>query len=109
VNYSRIDDNIVSPATFFRCARSLCSERDWTVGFKENALDAGRNGLFDIIALQALRQYRDRTGIPARLVVVGMVSNRFTIADPKDAGMLDVVGFDTSAPTIISQFAAGDI
>ena len=32
------------------------------------------------------------TGIDARLVVVGMVSNGFAIADPADAGMLDVVG-----------------
>jgi 60 kDa SS-A/Ro ribonucleoprotein len=56
---------------------------------------------------QALRQYRDRTGIDARLTVVGMVSNGFTIADPNDAGMLDVVGFDTAAPQLMSDFAAG--
>lgn len=58
---------------------------------------------------QALQQYRERMGIPARLVVVGMVANKFTIADPNDAGMLDVVGFDTSAPEVISQFAAGKL
>lgn len=50
----------------------------------------------------ALRRYRDALGIPAKLVVVGMVSNGFTIADPDDAGMLDVVGFDTSAPAVIA-------
>lgn len=58
---------------------------------------------------QALRQYRERTGIPARLVVVGMVSNGFTIADPDDAGMLDVVGFDTATPELINSFARGEI
>lgn len=56
---------------------------------------------------QALRRYRERTGIPARLTVVGMVSNGFSIADPNDAGMLDVVGFDTVAPQLIADFAAG--
>ncbi len=56
---------------------------------------------------QALRQYRERTGIPARLIVVGMVSNGFTIADPNDAGMLDVVGFDTAAPQLMADFAGG--
>lgn len=56
---------------------------------------------------QALQQYREKTGIPARLIVVGMVANRFSIADPNDAGMLDVVGFDQSAPEVIRQFAAG--
>ncbi len=55
---------------------------------------------------QALHEYRQQTGIAARLVVVGMVSNGFTIADPNDAGMLDVVGFDSSAPEVMRQFAA---
>ena len=54
---------------------------------------------------QALKQYRDKMGIPAKLVVVGMVANKFTIADPSDSGMLDVVGFDTAAPAVIADFA----
>jgi 60 kDa SS-A/Ro ribonucleoprotein len=54
---------------------------------------------------QALRQYRERMGIPTRLVVCGMLANPFTIADPEDAGMLDVVGFDTATPNLISDFA----
>ncbi len=55
--------------------------------------------------VQALDEYRQRMGIPARLVVVGMVSNGFTIADPNDGGMLDVVGFDTATPQLIADFA----
>ena len=47
---------------------------------------------------------REKTGIPARLVVVGMASNGFTIADPADGGMLDVVGFDTATPRLIAEF-----
>ena len=54
--------------------------------------------------VQALRQYRERTGIAAKLVVVGLVSNGFSIADPNDAGMLDVVGFDAAAPAVIADF-----
>jgi len=34
--------------------------------------------------VQALQTYRERTGIPAKLIVVGMVANQFTIADPND-------------------------
>ena len=56
--------------------------------------------------VQALRDYREKTGIPARLVVVGMTSNGFSIADPNDAGMLDVVGFSTSTPAAIADFIA---
>lgn len=56
---------------------------------------------------QALRRYRDKTGIPARLVVVGMTATGFSIADPSDPGMLDVAGFDTSVPSLISDFSRG--
>jgi 60 kDa SS-A/Ro ribonucleoprotein len=56
---------------------------------------------------QALEQYRRVSGIDARLVVVGMVSNGFSIADENDPGQLDVVGFDTATPQLISDFARG--
>jgi 60 kDa SS-A/Ro ribonucleoprotein len=59
--------------------------------------------------VQALQDYRAASGIDARLVVVGMVSNGFTIADPSDSGMLDVVGFDTATPQLISDFARGTL
>ncbi len=61
----------------------------------------------EVHAMEALREYRRKSGIPAKLVVVGMVSNGFTIADPADGGTLDVVGFDASAPSVISRFVAG--
>jgi 60 kDa SS-A/Ro ribonucleoprotein len=53
---------------------------------------------------QALRQYRNEFVGDAKAVVVGMTSNGFTIADPNDRGMLDVVGFDTTAPAVIADF-----
>ena len=61
----------------------------------------------DIHPAQALQEYRRASGIDARLIVVGMVSNGFSIADPADPGMLDVVGFDTATPQLISDFARG--
>ena len=63
----------------------------------------------DIHPAEALREYRKQSGIDARLIVVAMVANGFSIADPEDAGMLDVVGFDTATPQVISEFAAGRI
>jgi 60 kDa SS-A/Ro ribonucleoprotein len=56
---------------------------------------------------RALADYRRASGINARLVVVGMVSNGFSIADPHDPDMLDVVGFDTATPQLVSDFARG--
>lgn len=54
---------------------------------------------------QALKQYREQMGINAKLVVMAMTASPFSIADPKDAGMLDVVGFDASVPQAIAEFA----
>ena len=54
--------------------------------------------------VQALQEYRQKMGIGAKLIVVGMASNGFSIADPRDGGMLDVVGFDTAVPNIMADF-----
>jgi 60 kDa SS-A/Ro ribonucleoprotein len=59
----------------------------------------------DVHPAQALQEYRAWSGIDARLVVVGMVANEFSIADPDDPGQLDVVGFDTATPQLIAEFA----
>ncbi len=59
--------------------------------------------------VEALARYRQETGIAAKLIVVGMLSNKFSIADPNDGGMLDVVGFDIAAPQLMSDFAAGTL
>jgi 60 kDa SS-A/Ro ribonucleoprotein len=56
---------------------------------------------------QALVKYRKKMGIPARLVVVALTGTDVTIADPKDSGTLDIVGFDTAAPALIQQFSQG--
>jgi 60 kDa SS-A/Ro ribonucleoprotein len=58
---------------------------------------------------QALREYREKTGIPARMSVVGMTATDFTIADPDDPGTLDVAGFDSAVPSLLADFARGDI
>ena len=58
---------------------------------------------------QALKRYRRESGIDAKLIVVAMLSNGFRISDPTDSGMLDVVGFDTATPALISDFISGKI
>ena len=79
-------------------------EVDCFVVFTDNETYAG-----SIHPHMALQQYRHKSGIDARMIVVGMTSTGFSIADPSDAGMLDVVGFDTSTPALIADFAAGRI
>ena len=66
--------------------------------YTDNETWAGR-----IHPSQALKQYRDTYG-KGKLIVCGTSVTNFTIADPKDAGMLDIAGFDSAAPQLISQF-----
>ena len=54
--------------------------------------------------IQALKQYRDKMGINAKLIVCGMTATGFSIADPSDPGSLDIVGFDATAPSVIANF-----
>jgi 60 kDa SS-A/Ro ribonucleoprotein len=58
----------------------------------------------DIHPHVALELYRQKMSINAKLVVVGMVSSEFSIADPRDARQLDVVGFDTAVPAVMADF-----
>jgi 60 kDa SS-A/Ro ribonucleoprotein len=58
--------------------------------------------------IQALDRYRQATGIPAKLAVVAMCANHSTIADPNDAGTLDISGFDADCPALLAEFARGN-
>jgi 60 kDa SS-A/Ro ribonucleoprotein len=57
---------------------------------------------------KALQNYRTSSGRQAKLAVVGLTATAFTIADPTDAGMLDVVGFDAAAPALMADFFRGE-
>lgn len=73
--------------------------------------------------VQALRKYRDATGIPAKMIVNAMTATKFSvaksgtgtrsardpgcIADSMDGGMLDVAGLDSAAPKIMADFIRG--
>lgn len=53
---------------------------------------------------QAIDAYRQKTGIPAKLVVVAMAANRFTVGNVNDGGTMTVVGFDANVPQVIADF-----
>jgi 60 kDa SS-A/Ro ribonucleoprotein len=58
---------------------------------------------------QALKLYRDKSGINTRFAVVALTPTEFSIADPADPGTLDVSGFDSNVPNLLSDFARGAI
>lgn len=57
--------------------------------------------------MAALRRYRQKMGIPAKLAVIGLTSTDTTIGDEEDAGVLDMVGFDSNGPAVLADFARG--
>jgi 60 kDa SS-A/Ro ribonucleoprotein len=57
----------------------------------------------------ALRDYRKYMGVNAKLAVVACTPTKFSIADPSDRGMLDVVGADSNLPKLIAEFSIGNI
>lgn len=78
---------------------------DCFVTITDNETWAGR-----VHPTEALRQYRNKMNKPnAGNMVLGTSTTRFTVADPKDPRQLDIVGFDSSAPQLVSEFALGNI
>lgn len=53
---------------------------------------------------QALQQYRQALGIPAKLAVVAFTATGNSIADKDDAGSMDFVGMDASLPQALAAF-----
>lgn len=73
---------------------------DAFVVYTDNELGMGRRHPF-----QALAAYRRERNKPnAKLIVSAMTSTKFTVADPRDPGMLDIAGFDTAAPGLMAEF-----
>lgn len=109
----RLDDNLRTTSNItwggtdcalpMQWAKQSKQEIDTFMVLTDSETYAGR-----VQPFEALRQYRQSSGIDAKLVVVGMTSTGFTIADPNDAGMLDVAGMDADMPNILSGFSRGD-
>jgi hypothetical protein len=57
----------------------------------------------------ALEEYRTQMGIDAKLIVVGMVANCLSIANPADPNTLNLAGFDTATPELIGMFSRGEL
>jgi 60 kDa SS-A/Ro ribonucleoprotein len=79
-------------------------EADAFVVYTDNETWAGA-----IQPVQALDRYAVMMGIAAKLIVVGMTSTGYSIADPTRDDMLDVVGFDASAPELMARFILGEV
>jgi len=57
-----------------------------------------------IHAAQALVQYRQKMGLAAKAICVGLVANQYSVLDENDAGSLNIGGFDSAAPQVMAEF-----
>lgn len=76
---------------------------DVFVTYTDNDTNTGRH------PMATLEEYREKMDIPAKMIVCATEPHRFSVADPDDAGCLDICGFDSSTPRIISQFSMEEI
>ena len=54
---------------------------------------------------EALKRYREKMNNPnVKQIVCGTLATPFTVADPDDPLQLDIVGFDSACPALISGF-----
>jgi 60 kDa SS-A/Ro ribonucleoprotein len=58
---------------------------------------------------KSLDRYRKRFNPGTKFVTIALAANQFSLARPEDENALDVVGFDASAPQVISGFIRGEI
>lgn len=92
-----------NPGALFEYALSQRIPVDTFVVITDNEVNHGRH------VPDLLRQYRQTTGIPAKLAVLATTATNFSIADPRDPGMLDIAGFGTDVPAVLTEFSRGDI
>ncbi|MGP4103837.1 TROVE domain-containing protein [Nonomuraea sp. KM90] len=74
-------------------------DADGIVIFTDNVTWAGQHH-----PSQALASYRATVSARARVMVASMTANGYTIADPRDAGVLQMTGLDASLPLAINQW-----
>ena len=107
-------DSVMKKCEDLQCSVADCSKPMQYAMKKKKEFDVfivytdSEIGRSTVHPAEALRQYREYSKIKdARLIVVGMVSNEFTVADPNDPLMMDIVGFDTDAPKAMMNFVNG--
>lgn len=110
----RLDDAMKYLATFppnsTDCAlpwKYVLSRRekvDAIIEYTDNETWSGIGHVF-----QSARRYRNELHKPTcRSVVVAATATSLTVNDPKDQWGLDVAGFDTTVPEVISNFVGGE-
>lgn len=87
----------------FIWANSEGENYDTVITITDNETWAGK-----IHPHQALKLYRERWG-ETRFIACAMTATHYSVADENDKGSLNVVGFDSAVPNLISAFSRGEV
>jgi 60 kDa SS-A/Ro ribonucleoprotein len=58
---------------------------------------------------EILEKYRRQFNPNTKLISLATAANNVSVADQNDAGILDIAGFSSDVPSIVSKFIAGEI
>lgn len=98
IDKTKMGSTNIGSAIEYAIKRNL--DVDCFVIYTDNEVNRGEH------VSQLIRKYRKDMNKPeAKLAVVAMESNNFSIADPSDPNMIDFAGFDSSTPAAISAFS----
>lgn len=86
-----------NPSLLFSSAQKMKIPVDLFMVFTDNECNTG------VHSFQALKSYRAAMKVNSALVVNAMTATPYSIAEPQDPKMLDVIGFDTNVPQVIKE------
>ena len=92
-----------NPGALFEHAIKNRLDVDAFVVYTDGEVNHGKH------VFQLLDKYQQIVGKPSKFIMCGFTSNGFTLADPSDFNSMDIAGFDSSAPAIMSEFVSGNV
>jgi 60 kDa SS-A/Ro ribonucleoprotein len=88
-----------------RCAAAIEFATEQELGVDVFCLYTDNETNYGPHPVSALNDYRRNFNKDAKFAAFGFAQTSFSLADPNDCGMMDFVGFDTAAPTLLADFA----
>lgn len=108
----RLDDNLKAISNLPFGGTDCALPMVWAKNAKERfgafrVYTDGETWAGNIHVDEALEQYRQATGIDAKLEIIAMTATGTSLCNPQDPSQLDVSGFDSTVPALIADHAGG--
>lgn len=88
-----------NPSAVFQYALNEIHNVGVFVLITDNEVNSGEH------AYELFKQYQKKYNPDAKMIVIGLTVTDFSLGDPNDASVLNIAGFNSSVPRLISEFA----